>query len=59
VSTPNLVSEVLRHASGAKSRIHGPGHWAGVAAAGYALCEMTPEADPLVVFLFALLHDSM
>jgi hypothetical protein len=59
VSTPNLVYEVLRHASGANSRIHGQTHWASVAAAGLVLCGMAPEADPEVVLLFACLHDAM
>jgi uncharacterized protein len=58
VSTP-LLAEVLRHSSGANSRIHGQTHWAGVAAAGYTLCKMTLEADAAVVLLFALFHDSM
>lgn len=58
---PALLDAVLSRSSEASkgSRIHGPIHWAGVAAAGYTLCEMTPEADPLTVLLFALFHDSM
>lgn len=56
---PALLDAVLARASGAGSRIHGPTHWASVAAAGLTLLEHTPEADPLVVLLFSLCHDAM
>ena len=41
------------------SRLHGPAHWRRVAVAGARLVGLTPGADPLVVLLFALFHDSM
>lgn len=37
--------------------IHGIPHWARVKSNGLKLCEIHPEADPLVVELFAWLHD--
>ena len=54
-----LLETILSHSTGKGSRIHGPIHWAGVAAAGLTLCENTPEADRGVVLAFGLLHDSM
>lgn len=59
MTNPALLDAILSRSTGKGSRVHGPAHWAGVAAAGYHLCTMTPEADPLVVLLFALLHDAM
>nr|MDP9484814.1 hypothetical protein [Actinomycetota bacterium] len=56
---PTLLDAVLEGSTGKHSRVHGPVHWAGVAAAGLTILDGTPEADPLVVLLFALLHDSM
>ncbi len=38
--------------------IHGPGHWRRVRANGLALAARTNGADPAVIELFALLHDS-
>ena len=46
-------------ATNSRSRIHGPEHWSRVAANGLALATETTGADKHVVFLFALLHDSM
>lgn len=54
-----LLETILEHSTGKNSRIHGPVHWAGVATAGYTLCETTPEADQQTVLYFAMLHDSM
>jgi uncharacterized protein len=54
-----LVATVLERATGRDSSLHGEGHWRRVAAAGLALLPETPAADPAVVFLFALFHDSM
>ncbi len=54
-----LLDSILSHSTGKDSRIHGPTHWAGVAAAGHTLCELTPEADRELVLYFAMLHDSM
>ena len=54
-----LVATVLERSTGKDSSIHGESHWQRVAAAGLALLPETPHADPALVFLFALFHDSM
>ncbi len=54
-----LVDVVLEESTGKHSFIHGESHWQRVAAAGLTLLPDTPEADPTLVFLFALFHDSM
>jgi uncharacterized protein len=54
-----LVDAVLQRSTGKNSSIHGESHWQRVAAAGLTLLPETPEADPTLVFLFALFHDSM
>jgi uncharacterized protein len=54
-----LVKAVLERSTGKHSSIHGESHWQRVAAAGLALLPKTPAADPALVFLFALFHDSM
>jgi uncharacterized protein len=62
VSVPDagrLVAAVLERSTGKDSSLHGEEHWRRVAAAGLALLPETPAADPAVVFLFALFHDSM
>ena len=62
VSIPDagrLVAAVLERSTGKDSFLHGESHWRRVAAAGLALLPKTPAADPAVVFLFALFHDSM
>lgn len=41
------------------SFIHGQAHWRGVAYAGLRLAMQEPLADPTVVLLFAMFHDSM
>jgi len=58
-SWAGLLDAILSRSTGKGSHIHGPVHWTGVAAAGLCLLDQTPGADPLVVLLFALLHDSM
>ncbi len=40
------------------SKFHGESHWERVALTGMAIWARVPVADPLVVVLFALLHDS-
>ena len=55
----SVVDAVLKRSTGKKSSIHGESHWQRVAAAGLALLPETPGADPELVFLFALFHDSM
>lgn len=57
--TARLVEAVLESSTGKNSSIHGESHSQRVAAAGLALLPKTPEADPALVFLFALFHDSM
>ena len=62
VSIPDagrLVDAVLERSTGKGSSIHGESHWQRVAAAGLALLPKTPAANPALVFLFALFHDSM
>ncbi len=54
-----LVAAVLERSTGKHSSIHGESHWQRVAAAGLALLPETLGADPALVFLFALYHDSM
>ena len=61
VSVPDpasLVEAVLERSTGKASSIHGESHWQRVAAAGLALLPETPGADPALVFMFALFHDS-
>jgi uncharacterized protein len=53
------VNAVLERSTGKDSFIHGESHWQRVAAAGLALLPEVPGADPALVFLFALFHDSM
>ena len=54
-----LVDAVLEKSTGKNSSIHGEDHWRRVGAAGLAILPETPEANPSLVFLFALFHDSM
>lgn len=54
-----LVREVHSRAPvAAASHLHGDTHWRSVAAVGARLIDTGEPADPLVVALFALLHDS-
>lgn len=53
-----LRSEVAAQADEQLASVHGEKHWRAVAAVGLRLLDETPQADPLVVLLFALLHDS-
>lgn len=55
----SVVDAVLERSTGKKSSIHGESHWQRVAAAGLSLLPEMPGADPALVFLFALFHDSM
>ena len=62
VSIPDagrLVATVLERSTGKDSSIHGESHWQRVAAAGLALLPEASAANPALVFLFALFHDSM
>ena len=40
------------------SPLHGEEHWLAVARAGLELARREPDADPAVLFLFAVLHDT-
>lgn len=53
-----LIRAVLAGANHKDSAYHGVAHWQRVAWTGYSLLNEVPSADPLVVFLFGLLHDS-
>jgi uncharacterized protein len=54
-----LLREVRASSTGIDSHIHGELHWRTVGANGLWLAEPLAGADTLVIFLFALLHDSM
>lgn len=54
----NLIRTVAQRNTNPGSHCHGPDHWKCVAVTGLRLLKATPEADPIVVLLFALLHDS-
>ena len=54
-----LLNEVRARSTGIGSHIHGELHWRTVGANGLWLAEPLDGADALVIFLFALLHDSM
>ena len=54
----HVLAAILRRSTGKYLRIHGPAHWAEVAAAGLSLLGRT-GADPLTVALFAAYHDAM
>ncbi len=54
-----LLTEVRARSTGIDSSIHGERHWRTVAANGLWLAGSVEEADKQVVFLFALLHDTM
>jgi hypothetical protein len=54
-----LLTKVRARSTGIGSHIHGELHWRTVGANGLWLAEPLDEADTYVIFLFALLHDSM
>jgi uncharacterized protein len=54
-----LVEQALARATLPTAYFHGEKHWRRVAGIGLRLLDPMPQADPLVVFLFALFHDSM
>ena len=54
-----LLAEVRARSTGIGSHIHGELHWRTVGANGLWLAEPLDGADTHVIFLFALLHDSM
>jgi uncharacterized protein len=54
-----LLTAVRARSTGIGSHIHGEQHWRTVCANGLWLAEPLDGADTFVIFLFALLHDSM
>ena len=58
VLPPRLLDRVMDGYRLDLAGIHGPGHWRRVRANGLALAARTNGADPAVIELFALLHDS-
>jgi uncharacterized protein len=54
-----LTERVHRLSTNPESGLHGVRHWQCVAWAGAQLLRDAPKADPAVVLLFALFHDSM
>jgi uncharacterized protein len=54
-----LLQAVRERSTGIDSSIHGERHWRTVATNGLWLAQADPLADPVIVFLFALLHDAM
>lgn len=54
---PQITLVLERFALPVDDTIHGPGHWARVLENGMRLAPQT-GADPVVVSLFAILHDS-
>ncbi|MEJ7793505.1 MAG: hypothetical protein WKF65_16190 [Gaiellaceae bacterium] len=54
-----LLTAVRSRSTGIGSHIHGETHWRTVGGFGLALADAEPGADRAVVFLFALLHDTM
>jgi uncharacterized protein len=59
VALTPLLTKVRARSTGIGSHIHGELHWRTVGANGLWLAEPLDEADTYVIFLFALLHDSM
>jgi uncharacterized protein len=59
IPNPFALLEDLRQQSPlARSPVHGERHWLWVACIGAYLLQEEREGDPVVVLLFALLHDS-
>lgn len=56
---PALATTVVAASTRPESRDHGEQHWKAVAWAGHKIASATPGADPELVLLFALFHDSM
>jgi len=56
---PDILEAVLARSTSQSSSLHGLGHWERVRENGLSLASVTDGADPEVVGLFALFHDSM
>jgi uncharacterized protein len=66
IAAPKAIPDVARLVDAVHERsplhgsyVHGDQHWRAVAEVGLRLLPEVRRADPLVVFLFALFHDSM
>jgi uncharacterized protein len=53
-----LLDAVLARATHRHSALHGEAHWRAVTYTALELAPRVPGADPLVGFLFGLIHDS-
>ena len=53
-----LIDAVMAASTSRDSFLHGESHWKCVAWTGLDLCRSGVGADPLIVFLFGLLHDT-
>ena len=63
ITTPTLnlqaiVAEAVGRSTRPQSYHHGEQHWKAVTYAGMRLCDLVPEADRELVFLFGLFHDT-
>lgn len=54
-----LIRGVKERGTNEGSRVHGEHHWQCVAWTGAQLVPLVPGCDPLVVFLFGVVHDVM
>ena len=59
IALEKLLADVRSRSAGIGSHIHGERHWRTVGVNGLWLAEPLAGADTYVIFLFALLHDSM
>jgi uncharacterized protein len=55
----DVLAYLARHSPSRPSEIHGDAHWRRVAVFGLELARDLPTADPMVVLLFSMLHDSL
>lgn len=53
-----LLEAVLARSTHRDSALHGEAHWRAVAHTALELAPLVPGADPLVGFLFGLIHDT-
>ncbi|MDB5296655.1 MAG: hypothetical protein JWO31_2638 [Phycisphaerales bacterium] len=56
---PALLATIDAACTNVGSHLHGPAHWRAVGWTGLELLAGEPAADPAVVLLFAMFHDSM
>ncbi len=58
VDFPKLWKQLSLRYSSDRITIHGPDHWKRVEENGLQLAQETPDADVIVIKLFAVFHDS-